>query len=183
MRAPTRLSPEAIQTAQKQWGWYLGIGILLGLLGIWSLINTLVAGLLSVMVLGFTLLLAGIFQIFGTFKSRGTEQIRPMTLLGLLDLVLGFLLIINPGMGLLMITVMLAILFIFVGGLRLAAALTFRTPNYGWTALSGAITGLLGILLLAQLPGSIWLIGFLIGLNFLFNGISWIAFALRLKSA
>ena len=55
--------------------------------------------------------------------------------------------------------------------------------NWGWHALSGLITLLLGILVLAQWPVSgLWVIGLFVGIELLFYGGAWIALALDLRS-
>jgi uncharacterized membrane protein HdeD (DUF308 family) len=56
-------------------------------------------------------------------------------------------------------------------------------PDWGWHALNGLITLLLGILVLAQWPVSgLWVIGMFVGIALIFNGASWIALALDLRS-
>ena len=67
-------------------------------------------------------------------------------------------------------------LFLVGGMFRIVGALTMRYPHYGWAAVSGIISCILGLLLWAQWPVSaIWFIGFAVGLNLLFMGASWIA--------
>ena len=70
------------------------------------------------------------------------------------------------------------------GGIELALAWQHR-PGHGmddnswiWLGLSGAITILLALLLMAGLPGTaLWALGLLIGLNFLSSGISFVMLA------
>ena len=54
----------------------------------------------------------------------------------------------------------------------------------GWQALDGAITLLLGLLVLAQWPVSgLWVIGLFVGIDLIFYGCAWIALALGLRTA
>jgi len=56
-------------------------------------------------------------------------------------------------------------------------------PDWGWHALNGVITLLLGILILAQWPVSgLWVIGLFVGIELIFYGGAWIVLALSLRS-
>ena len=73
---------------------------------------------------------------------------------------------------------MLASFFIVAGLFRAIASAMVRFPRWGWVVFSGAITTVLGFLLLAQMPISgIWFIGFAIGVDLIFDGIATIGFA------
>jgi hypothetical protein len=57
-------------------------------------------------------------------------------------------------------------------------------PDWGWHALDGLITLVVGILILAQWPVSgLWVIGLFLGIKLLIYGGAWIAIALSLRSA
>ena len=54
-------------------------------------------------------------------------------------------------------------------------------PGWGWHALNGFITFVLGVLVLAQWPVSgLWAIGLFIGIDLIFFGLAWVALALDL---
>ena len=175
---------QTINDAQKHWGWYMALGIALILVGFMAISSDFVATLATVIFFGWLVFIGGIFQITGAFFTRGAGNIILMLLIGLLDVVIGLVLIRNPVAGALSITLLLAILFVFGGIFRFVSALWMKFPNYGWAAFSGFITFVLGVLLWNQWPPSaLWFIGFAVGINFIFAGVSWSSLAWKLKSA
>ena len=97
--------------------------------------------------------------------------------------VAGYLLIRYPGSGEVSITILLASLFIVGGIFRTVGASTLRFPSCGWTGFSGIVSLIVGFMLIYQLPtASLWFIGFLVGVDFIFDGISLITFGTAVKS-
>jgi uncharacterized membrane protein HdeD (DUF308 family) len=173
-----------IQEARRAWGWYLTLGIVLVAIGVYAIVNSMTATFASVVVLGAVVLIAGIVQIVAAFQSRGAGHVILLLLVGALDIVVGLMLMQHPLAGALTVTLLLAALFVFGGIFRFVSALWLQFPQYGWVAFSGVITFVLGILLWAQWPVSaMWFIGFAVGINFIFAGISWSALAWKLKAA
>jgi uncharacterized membrane protein HdeD (DUF308 family) len=175
---------ESVQDAQKLWGWYLALGIALILVGLYAIYAEGIATMASVIVLGAVIFVAGIAQIIGAFMARGAGHVILLLLVGVLDIIVGLMLLEHPAIGALTITLLLAALFVFGGVFRFVSALWLQFPHYGWMAFSGAVSVVLGILLWAQWPFSaIWFIGFVVGLNFIFAGVAWSWMALKLKGA
>ena len=167
---------------KNMWGWYLALGILLIAAGVYALWAGAAATLASVIAIGVVIFVAGIAQLVGAFMSRGAGHIVLLLLVGVLDVIVGIMLMQHPGIGALTLTLFLAVLFVFGGIFRFSAALMLRFPHYEWSAISGVISVVLGILLWAQWPFSAtWFIGFMVGLNFIFAGATWSAMALRLR--
>lgn len=175
---------ESINETQRMWGWYLALGILLILTGVYAIYAGSAATIASVIVLGAVLFIAGIFQLVAAFMVRGAGHVVLMLLVGVLDIVVGIMLMQHPDAGALTITLLLAALFVFDGIYRFVAALVLQFPQYGWAAFSGIISIVLGVMLWMQFPASAsWFIGFAVGVNFIFAGISWSAVAWKLKPA
>jgi uncharacterized membrane protein HdeD (DUF308 family) len=169
--------------AHRQWGWYLALGILLILVGIYAIYAEGLATLASVFAIGIVLLIAGIAQLVGAFMARGAGHIILTLLVGFLDIIVGFALLQHPTVGALVITLLLAALFLFGGIFRFVSALWLQFPNYGWVAASGVISFILGALLWMQWPiSAFWFIGFAVGLNFIFAGIAWSSLGLKLRA-
>jgi uncharacterized membrane protein HdeD (DUF308 family) len=169
------------EKARDRWGWILALGIGLIVLGFVALGDTALVTLMSVAVLGWILIISAIFHAVNWF--RGRENRSYMHLLGfVLDLVVGVLLISNPAVGALTLTLVLAV-FLLVGGLmRLFDAISSHAPRRGWMILDGAISVVLGILLWIHWPVSaLWFIGFAIGVGLIFRGWSWVMLALWLR--
>jgi uncharacterized membrane protein HdeD (DUF308 family) len=78
---------------------------------------------------------------------------------------------------------LMAIYFIVGGMFEVIAPLFMRLPDTGWHALNGVVSIVLGVLVLAQWPISgLWAIGLFVGIDLLFHGITWTAFAFALRS-
>ena len=170
-------------TAQRLWGWYLALGILMIVVGFYAIYAEGLATLASVVALGFVLLIAGVGQIAAAFMARGAGHVILLLLVGFLDIIVGLALLQHPTINALFITLLLAALFLFGGAFRFVSALWLQFPNYGWVAASGAISFILGVLLWAQWPiSAFWFIGFAVGLNFIFAGIAWSSLGLKLKA-
>src|SRR4030095_7309981 len=82
---------------------------------------------------------------------------------GALSVVAGFLLLMNPAAGAVVLTLLMAMFFLIGGLFRIVISLVTDLPHRGWVLLSGAVTLVLGIFIWRQLPGAaIWLIGTLV---------------------
>lgn len=172
-----------VTAVHRQWGWYLALGILLILVGIYAIYAEGLATLASVFAIGIVLLIAGIAQIVGAFMARGAGHVILLLLVGFLDIIVGAVLLQHPTFGALVITLLLAALFLFGGIFRFVSALWLQFPNYGWVAASGALSFILGALLWMQWPiSAFWFIGFAVGLNFIFAGIAWSSLGLKLRA-
>jgi uncharacterized membrane protein HdeD (DUF308 family) len=68
------------------------------------------------------------------------------------------------------------------GIFRIASALNLRFNNWGWVLMNGIITLMLGILIYRQWPASAEVaIGLFVGIEMIFNGITWAALGMGLK--
>jgi uncharacterized membrane protein HdeD (DUF308 family) len=78
-----------------------------------------------------------------------------------------------PRSGTLTLTLLLAAWFFASGAVMLLSAWRRRgRPGVGFTGFNGALSLLLGILIVADLPSSAgWAIGLLVGINLLFWGV------------
>jgi uncharacterized membrane protein HdeD (DUF308 family) len=172
----------AVQAVRNQWGWYLTLGIVLIAAGVLAIIYQGTATQASVVVFGALLIIAGVTQLIAAFQSRGAGHVILLLLIGILDVVVGWMLIQHPDAGALTLTLLLAALFVFTGLYQFIAAMWLQLPNYGWYALSGIISVVLGVLLWMQWPISAeWFIGFAVGLYFIFAGIAWSTFAIKIR--
>jgi uncharacterized membrane protein HdeD (DUF308 family) len=174
----------SLDQARKAWGWYFALGILLIAVGIYAIYAGEAATIASVIALGIVLIIAGIGELIAAFMVRGAGHVILSLLIGVLDIVVGLILIGHPAFGALTITLFLAALFTFGGIFRFVSALWLQFPHYGWAAFSGVITFLLGVLLWLQWPVSaVWFPGFAVGVNFIIAGVVWAAMGWRLRTA
>ena len=130
----------------------------------------LVVGLAVALLLGIALLLAGVAQGVRVYEARGKERILAPAAAAVLYVIVGLLLLFNPGRGLALLTAVITILLFAQGIFQLVVAWQLRpTPVYGYV--SGIISVLLAAAILIGLPGSAaWLIGTLVGVSLVVQG-------------
>jgi uncharacterized membrane protein HdeD (DUF308 family) len=88
----------------------------------------------------------------------------------------------NPTISAEAATIVMSIFFLVGGLYQLGSALWTHLPGYGWQAVNGVITTVLGVLLMAQWPISgLYAIGLFVGIDLIFYGWVWIALALDLR--
>ena len=184
MREMVNEYDQTVANVRKDWGWVLTFGILLIALGAAAIVYNGTATIASVVALGAIIFIGGILQLVAAFQARGAGHVILYLLMGALELVVGFVLMRNPGAGAETVTLVLSVYFLIGGILRVIYALWLQLPGYGWAVLSGLVSLALGIMLLEQWPStSSWFIGFAVGVNFIVLGIAWSAVAFKLKPA
>jgi uncharacterized membrane protein HdeD (DUF308 family) len=168
---------------RNQWWCFLLLGIALVVLGLLCIIDPLVPTLASVLVLGFLLIAAGITQIVSSFWAGKWSGMLMHLLIGVLYVVVGYMIVDEPVINMVLITKFIAIFLIVSGAFRVISALVMRFPDWGWALLNGGVTLLLGIIINRQLPeAALWVIGLFVGIEMLFNGWAWVMLALNLRA-
>lgn len=181
------VTPQVALTAgladiRRHWMLHLTLGVLLVLLGVVALGYSLMTTVLSVLVFGWVLIGGGIFQAVLAFRVKGWGGFTLHVLGGILQIIVGFLVIGSPLDATLLITLIVAI-YLMVGGLfRLITALWLHIPGSGWAAFGGFVSFLAGLALRSQWPSSgLWFIGTCVAIDLLLHGVAWIVFALEVK--
>ena len=151
------------------------LGIALIVLGILILAAPIVAGVVSVMVVGSVMIIAGIVECVRAIKAQSAISRVTWILVGLITLICGALVIAHPLLGLGFLTLLLAVYFCADGIVKLGVA--FRHPAArGWFITSGILSLILAYIIWSNWPVSGgWVIGVLIGINLVFTGILTIA--------
>lgn len=179
MTVPGSMFHPDLPELRRDWGWFLALGILLIIVGLIAIGSAFIATFVSVVFLGWLLIIGGVMQLFSAFKMRARQHLFLQLLFGILALVVGILLIANPMSGALTVTLVLAIYFIVSGAFRIGATLGVRYPHWGWYLFSGIVTFVLGVILWWRLPVvGLWFLGFAVGLDMIFHGWSWVALSL-----
>jgi uncharacterized membrane protein HdeD (DUF308 family) len=172
-----------LHSLRSHWWCFLLLGIALVVLGAVCISEPLIPTLASVVFLGYLLIAAGIVQIVSSFWSGKWSGMLLHLLIGVLYAIVGYMIVDSPGVSMLLLTQFIAI-FLIVGGLfRIISALVVRFQDWGWVALNGGVTLLLGIIIHRQLPeAALWVIGLFIGIEMVFNGWAWIMMSLGLRA-
>jgi len=149
------------------------IAILMIALGIFAITFPFFASITSALLFGWIFVFAGLAQSTYSFQSRGSGQVWKL-ILGLLYLISGIIVIANPFEGLVAFTLVIGITIVVQGMIQVAIAFRMRrvSPNWIWMLVSGLIGIIFGILVwsISSLSAA-WLVGSLIGINLLFDGI------------
>ncbi len=163
---------------RAEWGWFLGLGSVLVLLGAICMIGSVTATLVTVIAVGWLLLLSGVVTMVHAFGTRTWGGFLLSLLSALLRGFTGYLLVRYPIAGEIGLTLVLALLFLVGGLFRAIGASTLQLPRWKWSVFSGLVSVALGIMLLAQMPVSgIWFIGFAVGVDLLLDGATLIKIA------
>jgi uncharacterized membrane protein HdeD (DUF308 family) len=174
------------ESVSHHWGWFLVEGLLLVFLGLLAILLPTAASLAATVVVGWLLLLSGVMGLIQTIRARRAPGFGWSLLSALLALGAGAMLLIWPLRAVFSLTAVL-IAFLFAEGvITVFYALDHRrgySGRWGWMLASGLIDILLGVILLAGLPGTaLWALGLLLGINLCFGGWALIAMALAARS-
>jgi len=116
-------------------------------------------------------------------RSDGTQQSDPVMLMGrfqgpasflmgLATLILGVIVAIHPSVSLAVIAVLLGILLIFSGIFQIVEAFDDAERSRVWRGISGVLLIVAGIVLIRHLDLSVALIGLIVGLTWVVQGLS-----------
>jgi len=171
-------TPEMIH----HWGWFMAFGIVLVVLGIAAVVRSFSATVASMVFFGWLLLAGGIVEFVEAFMVGHWSGFFLHLLASILFIVVGLLLVIKPVASAEVATLVMSMFFLIGGLYEFIASLWSHVQGWGWQAFDGAITALMGILLLAQWPLSgLYAIGLFVGIELILLGCSWVAMAVNLR--
>jgi len=170
----TTLVQAWLQQAKKNAGWLMFLGIVEIVAGVLAILGPLVAGLTVAVIVGWMLLVGGVTRIVGAFKADSFGGGALTFLWGLLFAVTGFYFVTRPGLGLESLTLLVTMILFAEGILRIVLALHMRpAPRWGWMLAGGILSVVFALILWGQFPTSgLWLIGTLVGISLISNGIT-----------
>jgi uncharacterized membrane protein HdeD (DUF308 family) len=170
---------------EKNWGWLMTFGIASIILGSIGLGMSFVLTLASMVFFGALLVAGGVFQILDALKCRGWKGTILHVLIGLLYVVGGVIVMIDPVFASETFTLVLAGVLIAVGLMRLIMAFQMRrAKGWYWPLISGLVSLALGAVILAQWPASsLFVIGLIIAIELIFNGWAYVFVALAARAA
>ena len=170
-----------INEIRGYWGRFLALGIITMALGVVCILYHAIATQASVMVLAVLLIISGIVSLVLAFWVRNWSGFFMFFLSALLQGFTGYLLIRYPHQSTIGLTMVLASLFIVGGLFQTVTAGLLRFPAWLWSMLSGVISLALGIFVLYKMQdASVFFLGLVVGIDFVVDGVSFIAFATEL---
>ena len=182
--ADLTLDRVGIQQVKRNRVWYIVLGVILVVLGVIAIGSTYALAKVSMIFLGWLLIIGGIIQVFHAYwNERGWSGIFIDLLVGILSVVVGLAVVANPKMTALTLALMIAFYLIFEGAFRICAAIAVRYPNRTWMLLSGTASLVLGIIIWAGWPDSgLRFVGLFIGIHIIMNGWTTLMLGLAAKN-
>ncbi|HXY75269.1 MAG TPA: HdeD family acid-resistance protein [Steroidobacteraceae bacterium] len=170
------------ESVRQHSGLFLLEGILLIVLGVVAMVLPSRASLAATLLFGWILLLSGGVGLVTTFRARHAPGFAWSLFSAIIGIVAGALLLLWPERGTYSLTLVL-IAFLFAEGV---VSIFYATEHrrgfsrgWGWMLASGFLDLILGVLLVAGLPGTAdWALGLLLGINMIFGGGALISMAL-----
>jgi uncharacterized membrane protein HdeD (DUF308 family) len=143
------------------------------LLGLFAVVEPLVAGLGVTFLVGWLLIAGGATHIISIFHRDDGGAVWHLAL-GLAYIAGGWYFLSNPVIALEALTLLLAMLLFVEAGVDLVAySAQRREPGAVWLLVNAFVTALLGTLIAMHWPAmTVWAIGTMVGLNLLTTGIS-----------
>jgi uncharacterized membrane protein HdeD (DUF308 family) len=187
MKVEHRLSADPFsdieRPPEKMWPGLLATGIFTMVLGIAAVLLPFIAALTIQALLAAIFIIAGIVHVIHAFQFRQSKGLAWRLLTGALYALVGILLVAYPLQGVLTLTILLAVLFMFSGVFKIVLSLHLRPgSSWGWLMFNGIVSVLLGVLIWAGLPGTArWAIGLLVGIELLFTGWAMIMFSMSIR--
>ncbi|GGF76888.1 hypothetical protein GCM10007301_40990 [Azorhizobium oxalatiphilum] len=167
------------------WGWFVALGLVFILLGLVALGHLVASTFATALYVGAMILVGGVVQVIHAFRVRDWGRFTVWLLCGLLYVVAGGLVMAQPLLAAGIITLMIGVACVINGVFRIAAGFGARgEAGWGWIVFSGATTLLLGAVIIAGWPvNGLTILGLLLGVDLVVNGIATLLFGLALRGA
>jgi len=164
-------------------GWIVALGVVYLLAGFVALGSVVMATVASVFVVGLMMIVAGIAEVISAFQIRSWGKFLLWVLLGALYILAGFVTFENPLLAAALLTLILGFSLVASGIMRVILAFSIkRETPWIWVLLSGVITLLLGLLILAHWPvSSLYILGTFLGIDLIMAGAAWIGLGFGLR--
>jgi uncharacterized membrane protein HdeD (DUF308 family) len=167
-----------------KWRWFVVLGIALIALGVIAWLNVGTGIAAGTILIGASPLVGGAFQIIHAFLTKEWHGFVLSLSCGVLYLIGGLLIMNEPVHGALVLTILAGATLVVSGIIRTVLALEHRNmPAWGLVLLSGVVSIAVGCLLYVSLPWSgLWVLGTLIALDLVVQGVSWLYVGLMLRT-
>jgi uncharacterized membrane protein HdeD (DUF308 family) len=164
-------------------GWIVALGVVYVIAGVIALGSIVFATVVSVFVVGVMMLIAGVAEVFNAFQVKTWGKFLLWLVLGALYIVAGFVTFENPLLAAAVLTLLLGFSLLASGVMRIVLAFSMKDEMpWIWVAVSGVITLLLGLIVLAHWPvSSLYILGLFLGIDLVIAGVGWIGIGLGLK--
>jgi uncharacterized membrane protein HdeD (DUF308 family) len=164
-------------------GWIVALGVVYVIAGIIALGSVVLATVVSVFLVGIMMLIAGIAEVINAFQIKTWGRFLLWLLLGALYILAGIVTFENPLLAAAVLTLVLGVALVASGVMRMFLSFSMMqgTP-WIWVLLSGIVTLLIGLVILAHWPvSSLYILGVFLGVDLVIAGVGWIGLGLGLR--
>ena len=177
-------SESITQTLIKTSPWLIGWGIVVFVCGILAIILPITFSAGIAVVLGCLLLAGGIGHFIFAFHTRSVGGFFWQILIGILYLLAAVCLLVNPLLGVLSLTLFVAVFLILEGIFELILYFELRKFRHAfWLLIDGVGTLILGVVMIRQLPpASPEFIGTLFVVSMMLSAASRVIFSLAIRT-
>ncbi|SFL33319.1 Uncharacterized membrane protein HdeD, DUF308 family [Halogranum rubrum] len=167
-------------TLQSNWRMLLIAGIAVTVLGLVATLAPFLVGISIALLVGVLLVGSAVFHFIGAFRGRGWKGFVWQIALGVVTLIAGAAVLLNPMFGLMTLTLLVIGYLLASGVVEVVMGIQLRGERYwGLSIVSGLIGIALAVMLWIGFPSTaLWAVGVLFGVNLLVTGGSMIALAL-----
>ena len=109
-----------LESLRKRWGWFLALGISLVVLGMVALGSSVFMTLATMVLVGWLLIVGGVLEAVHACSCKGWGGFFIDLLTGILYVVVGFMIVANPGTTAVALTLLIAMFLTFGGIFRIA---------------------------------------------------------------
>ena len=120
-----------LTSSRLRWGWLLALGIALILLGTIALGDTFVVTVISVLLIGWLLIVSGIFHVVHLVRHTEVRSFWHI-LSTIFDFGAGSYMVVNPALGALTLTLVLSVFLLASGVTRLIGVFHTNLPHKFW---------------------------------------------------
>lgn len=164
--------------------WLKAFGIVFIVGGIVALIVPAFAGIAIELLFGWLFFVGGCIQITAAWAVRKNQTFWFKFLWAILFTLVGLWLLLRPAEGVQALAFVVGALFLVEAIMKMTVSWQWRkVPNIGWILVSGTLSFIIGMILLTGWPQqSATLLGILVGLNLLANGIAVLLLGFKMKT-
>jgi uncharacterized membrane protein HdeD (DUF308 family) len=180
--------PADADTLRKHSTWFIVYGVIMVLLGLFSIALPGVATVAVTLTIGWLLLIGGGVGLFAVISGgRSAPDFWWNLFTAIVYILAGLAVLAHPIAGVLTLTIVLAAYLLAGGIMRIFLAVHYRArlpKAWVWVLISGIVDIVLSAIIMMGLPGSaVWVLGLLVGINLLMMGFSLIMVAMHERRA
>jgi uncharacterized membrane protein HdeD (DUF308 family) len=181
---PSLSTAHRLERFRSHWRSMVAFGILSLLLGVLALVLSVSATIASVLMIGILMVVAGTAQLVIGFRTRSWGRFIAYEIAGVIYLLAGLFAVFSPLEASVVLTLLLGAGLIATGVSRVVVASQIHGSMRGTLIWAGIATALLGLLIVLGWPtNSLFILGTLLGVDLIFQGMAWTVFGFQMRSS